>query len=157
MSSRMTESSLQWSIGSLESLKSLLDIPVTLVVMCSKEKLCCFLISWLMMTFIALDLYTVRAAFSICTRKNATARRYSLSQFRLAETGISSHPWHPLCSRTTHSSTPRRCSKVRTHVAIFRQGVHCGPSACESLVASRILGPLCLDLLSSLNATHPSL
>ena len=33
----------------------------------------------------------------------------------------------------THSSTSRGCSRVRTHVTIFRQGVHLDLSACDSL------------------------
>ena len=50
----MIESSIRQTIGSLDSLTNFI---VTLVVMCSKEKLSC-LISCLMMTSLALDLYT---------------------------------------------------------------------------------------------------
>ena len=51
----MIESSIRRTIGSPESLVNFI---VTLVVLCSKEKLSCLRISCLMMTSLALDLYT---------------------------------------------------------------------------------------------------
>ena len=51
----MIESSIRRTIGSLDSLVKFI---VTLVVMCSKEKLTCLFTSCVRMTSLALDLYT---------------------------------------------------------------------------------------------------